>query len=163
MKYQTSTKVLMVLAIIAVLATAVYGQEIRGKATQMPAYYDAKIFQILFWELPPMAETSILQHNGQFNFIYQSDQAEAAGFHFISVIDAIPADGMNPLWNEVQIVFAVGVAPRQFFSDDEILAAAATNPPEILLIHTQEVYNCGVIGKKPSPPPAKGPKGATIR
>ncbi len=149
MKRQTSTKVVLSVAIVAVLVSFAYAQVLRGKATQMPAYYDAQIFQILFWELPPKGEAAILAHNGQFNFIYQSDQAVASGFNFISVIDAIPTDGMNPLWNEVQIVFNVGVAPRQFFSDDEILAAASGDHPEITLIPTQEVYNCGVVGKKP--------------
>lgn len=149
MKHQTSRKVVLALVILTVVASFSYGQVIRGKATQMPAYYDAKIFQILFWELPPKAESVLLNRNGQINFIYQSDQAVASGFNFISVIDAIPTDGMNPLWNEVQIVFNVGVTPHQFFSDDEILAAAAATNPEIILITTQELYNCGVIGKKP--------------
>lgn len=146
MKHQTSIKVVLALAILAVLASFTFAQE-HGKATQMPAYYDAKIFQILFWELPSMAESVTLNHNGQMNFIYQSDQAVASGFDFISVIDAIPGDGMNPLWNEVQIVFPVGVMPYQFFSDDEVLGAAAAKL--ITLIPTQEVYICGVVGKKP--------------
>ena len=147
MKHQTSTKVVMALAILALLASSSFAQqELRGKGTQMPAYYDARIFTIGFWELPAMGEATTLMHNHQMNFIYQSDQAVAAGFNFISVIDAIPSDGMNPLWNEVQIVFMIGVTPHQFFSDDEILAAVGT---EIILIPTQEVYICGVVGKKP--------------
>lgn len=146
MKHQTSTKVVIALAIFAVLSSFSFAQQgLRGKATQMPAYYDAKLFTIGLWELPAMAEATTLMRNGQMNFIYQSDQAVAAGFDFISVIDAIPTDGMNPLWNEVQIVFMVGVTPHQFFSDDEIHAAVGV---EIILIPTQEVYICGVVGKK---------------
>jgi len=146
MKNGLFTKVVLLLAIVAVLAPFSAGQELRGSKTQMPAYYDSKIFTIGFWELPSMGEAMTLLHNGQINFIYQSDQAVEAGFNFISVIDAVPGDGMNPLWNEVQIVFKVGVTPHQFFSDDEILAAVGS---EIILIPTTEIYICGVVGKKP--------------
>jgi hypothetical protein len=74
-----------------------------------------------------------------------SDQAEAAGVMFTSVLDAIQGDGFNPLWQEVQIVFKT-IAPQQFFSDNEILAAAAAG--KIALMPTTEVYRCSVVGTK---------------
>jgi len=55
-------------------------------------------------------------------------------------------DGMNAVWQEVQIVFNTMV-PQQLFSDNDILAATALG--EITLVRTTEVYKCPVIGKKP--------------
>jgi hypothetical protein len=67
-----------------------------GISTQMPAYYDAKLFTISFMELSPQAEKSALASNTQFNIIYQYDPGLPGGQSFISVIDAVPHDGFNP-------------------------------------------------------------------
>ena len=115
-----------------------------GRAGTMPAYYDGQLFTINFAELSPTAEQQVLQHNKSLNTIYMSDQAMAAGFDFVSVIDAIQGDGFNPLWQEVQIVFNTGVAPQQFTSDTAIEAAATAGL--ITLVPTTEVYRCSVIG-----------------
>ena len=115
-----------------------------GSGGDMPAFYDGQLFTINFKELS-VAEATLIKRNGQFNFIYQSDPGLPGGQPFISVIDAIPADGMNPLWLEVQITFNTGHTPRQLFSDDEIAAAAASG--EITLTTTDEMYRCSVIGK----------------
>ena len=72
-----------------------------------------------------------------------SDQAEAEGFMFTSVLDAIQGDGFNPLWQEVQIRFLT-IPVQQFTSDNDILAAAALG--EIALRPTTEVYRCSVVG-----------------
>jgi hypothetical protein len=50
------------------------------------------------------------------------------------------------LWLQVLIVFNEGFTPHQFFSDEEILAAAAG--AEITLVVTDEVYRCSVVGRK---------------
>jgi len=113
-----------------------------GKATEMPAYYDDQLFTINFQELPPKAEQQAVT-NPQLNFIYQCDACSS----FTSVIDAIPSDGMNPLWEEVQITFLT-IPEQQFTSDDEILAARDLG--EISLSLTGEVYTCSVVGQKPN-------------
>ncbi len=135
------------LILVAVMAVPAFGVTSHGNGgTQMPAYYDHEIFTITFMELRPTAEAKTLLHNGQHNFIYQSDDFPA----FISVIDAIPrgtdipANGMNPLWNEVQIHW--NVPHQQYYSDDEILAAAARG--DITLEFTNEMYICAVTGHK---------------
>jgi hypothetical protein len=64
---------------------------------------------------------------------------------FNSVIDAIPTDGFNPLWLQKLIVFNPGFTPHQFFSDDEVEAAAAGPNPQITLVNTGEIYRCAVI------------------
>ncbi len=149
------------------LTSPVMAQKTNGKFSQIPAFYDGKLFTITFQELPPSAEKALLAHNASINFIYQSDLVEECntGQAFTSVIDAIQADGFNPLWNEVQICFETAPAPctcttcpsafqlsllSTLKSDDLILAAAAAN--EICLSQTTEVYTCAVVGPGPKKP-----------
>jgi hypothetical protein len=115
-----------------------------GSASAIPAYYDHNLFTIQFVEFSPTAERLLIQHNASLNFIFQSDPGLPGGQPFISVIDAIPGDGFNPIWEEVQIAFTAGHTPRQLFSDDEIAQAAAAG--EITLTLTGEVYWCPVVG-----------------
>src|SRR5262252_2818756 len=82
-----------------------------GNASALPAYYDHQLFTIHFVEFSPAAEQALLAHNGQLNFIYQSDPGLPGGAPFISVIDAIPGDGFNPIWEEIQITFTDGNTP----------------------------------------------------
>ena len=134
------------LFLLAAAGLALADGSLNGSAGQMPAYYDDQLFTINLAELSPSAEKSVLAKNTQFNIIYMSDQAVAEGFDFVSVIDAIPADGFNPLWREVPIVFAPGVDPFQLTSDDDIALAEAAGL--IALVPTDEVYRCSVIGLK---------------
>jgi hypothetical protein len=129
--------------LVLVLGGAASAQSQNGRAGQMPAYYDGKLFTINFKLQPPNSGT--LAHNNQINTIYMSDQAESAGVMFISVLDAIQGDGFNPLWREVQIVFLT-ISPQQFTSDNDILAAAAAG--KIRLDQTNELYRCSVVGPK---------------
>jgi hypothetical protein len=117
-----------------------------GKASSIPAYYDSAIFTIHFVEFSPTAEANLIAHNKSMNFIYQSDPGLPNNQPFISVIDAIPGDGMNPIWREVQITFNAGYTPHQLFSDNAVLAASANG--EITLDTTNEVYWCPVVGHK---------------
>ena len=131
---------------IATQRTAWAAGNLNGVAGSMPAYYDHKLFTINFFQLTK-AQAKLLAKNPQQNVIYQSDPGLPGGQPFISVIDAVPADGMNPLWAEVQIAFTAGHTPRQLFSDDEIAAALASG--EITLTATNEMYRCSVIGAAP--------------
>jgi hypothetical protein len=115
------------------------------KPQYMPAYYDDELFLINFQELPDGGEDAIHAHNPSFNTIYQSDQAVAAGFNFVSVLDAIQGDGFNPLWEEVQIVFPDNKF-KQFTSDNEVNAAFMAG--QIVLRDTDEIYRCAVVGPK---------------
>ena len=135
----------------AVLAlTLVPGAQAQnGAASTIHAYYDGRLFNIHFVEFSPAAEQPLLKHNKSLNFIYQSDPGLQGGAPFISVIDAIPGDGFNPIWEEVQIAFTKGHTPRQLFSDNEV--AAAFDAGEITLTMTGEVYWCPVVGQKPAP------------
>ena len=141
-------------ALIAALAlaancsvnTALAGSQ-NGTASSIPAYYDHEIFTIHFVEFSGAAEKALIAHNKSINFIFQSDPGLPGGEPFVSVIDAIPGDGFNPIWLEVQITFTAGHTPRQLFSDDEI--AGAVESGEITLEFTDEVYWCPVVGQKP--------------
>jgi len=137
----TLTLGLMVLA----LSTLVIAGTPPGLAGYMPAFYDAELFLINFTELPSGGESAALEHNGSINFIYQYDPGLGPNEPFISVLDAIQGDGFNPLWEEVQIIF-VTIPPQQFFSDNEVLAAAEAG--KIMLDFTGELYTCAVVGPK---------------
>jgi len=162
-------KLLLTLGVLIAGASALLGVAWAGSpngvAGRMPAYYDHELFTINFFQLT-RAQATLLAKNHQQNIIYQSDPGLPGGQPFISVIDAVPADGMNPLWAEVQITFTAGHAPRQLFSDDEIAAAVASG--EITLAPTNEMYRCSVIGvasitTSSSATISTGPSGTTTR
>src|SRR6266576_1000798 len=128
------------------LVTGARAGSANGSASVIPAYYDGNLFTIQFVEFSPAAERALLQHNKSLNFIYQSDPGLPGGQPFISVIDAIPGDGFNPIWEEVQVTSTARHTPRQLFSDNEV--ADAVNHGEITLAFTGEVYWCPVVGPK---------------
>ncbi len=114
-----------------------------GKATHIPAFYDGNQVTINIFEVP--SSETLLAHNKSLNTIYVTNDLDEEQ-DFAPVIDAIHGDGFNPLWHQVLIVFNAGVAPHQFLSDDEVLAAEAAG--EITLVETDEVYVCAVVGPK---------------
>ena len=130
------------------LVTGAQAGSTSGAASVIPAYYDGNLLKIQFVEFSATAEKSLLQHNASLNFIYQSDPGLPGGHPFISVIDAVPGDGFNPIWEEVQITFTKGHTPRQLFSDTEV--EAAFDAGEITLTFTGEVYWCPVVGPGPN-------------
>src|SRR6267378_3932194 len=134
-------------ALTVFAAKEVSAASANGSASVIPAYYDHVLFSIQFVEFPPAAEKSLLQHNKSLNLIYQSDPGLPGGEPFVSVIDAIPGDGFNPVWQEVQITFTAGHTPRQLFSDNEVADAEAAG--EITLDVTTELYRCSVVGTPP--------------
>ena len=142
MSRRTALTLIVLLAALALPGQALAAST-NGSAGDMPALYDGHLFTINFKQEPGGGEAALLAHNGSINTIYMSDQAEAAGVTFTSVLDAIQGDGFNPLWQEVQIVFST-IPPQQFFSDNDILAAAAAG--QIELVPTTEVYRCSVVG-----------------
>ena len=89
--------------------------------------------------------SALLDSNRSIKTIYATNDLDEEQ-DFLSVIDAIQGDGFNPLWHQVLIVFNPGFTPHQFFSDDEVLAAAAAG--EITLDSTDEVYRCSIVGSK---------------
>lgn len=56
--------------LLALTAPAVAGTT-NGKFSQIPAYYDVKLFTITLQELPSGGEASVLAHNKSVNNIYQ--------------------------------------------------------------------------------------------
>jgi len=139
---------ILIIAAALLLATGARAASSNGSNSTIQAYYDHELFNIHFVEFTTAAEQALLQHNKSLNFIFQSDPGLPGGQPFISVIDAIPGDGFNPIWEEIQITFTAGHTPRQLFSDDEIGTAVASG--EITLTTTGEVYWCPVVGPKPA-------------
>src|SRR5437762_712694 len=116
-----------------------------GRGSARPVYYDGKLVTVNMLELSDEAAEQIIGSNSSANIIYAyNDLDEPQDFN--SIIDAIPTDGFNPLWLQMLIVFNSGFTPHQFFSDDEVLAAASGPNPEITLINSGEIYRCSVIG-----------------
>lgn len=129
-------------------ALSVSAANINGAGGDMPAYYDTTLFTINFKPFSEKAAASLIAHNRSINTIYTSPDNAPSSERFIAVLDAIQGDGFNPLWREVHIVFNGGFTPHQFFSDNDILAAASGPNPEITLDITNEIYRCSVVGKK---------------
>ena len=123
------------------------GGSTHGAAGQMPAYYDGKLFTVNMMEEPDDASAALIGRNGSINEIYASNDLDDEQ-DFTPVIDAIQGDGFNPLWKQTLIVFNAGFTPHQFFSDDEVEAAASGANPEITLVETDEVYRGSVVGGK---------------
>ena len=123
------------------------GPSTNGAAGQMPAYYDGQLFTVNMKEMPDDASASLIPKNASVNEIYATNDLDEEQ-DFIPVIDAIQGDGFNPLWRQILIVFNPGFAPHQFISDDQVEAAAAGPNPEIMLVETDEVYRCAVVGRK---------------
>jgi hypothetical protein len=126
---------------------AMMAQSANGSASEQPAYYDDALFTVNMKEEPDHASESLEQKNGSINEIYATKDLDEEQ-DFIPVIDAVPADGMNPLWEQVRIVFNPGFTPHQFTNDEQIDAAAEGPNPEITLVDTEEMYRCSVVGKK---------------
>ena len=118
-----------------------------GAAGQMPAYHDGQLFTVNMKEMPDNASDSTIGKNPSLNEIYASNDLDEEQ-DFIPVIDAIQGDGFNPLWRQILIVFNAGFTPHQFFSEEQIEAAAAGPHPEITLVETDEVYRCSVVGTR---------------
>jgi hypothetical protein len=149
-----SARVFIALVLLSICWSALQGQtnavlaaqgSRNGAAGQMPAFYDGVLFTVNMKQMP--ASDPLIGNNQSINTIYASNDLDEEQ-DFIPVIDAIQGDGFNPLWLQVLIVFNEGFTPHQFFSDDQILAAAAGANPEITLVVTDEVYRCSVVGRK---------------
>ena len=116
-----------------------------GAASQRPVFYEGRQVTVNMFEVP--SSETLLDHNRSTNTIYASNDLDDEQ-DFLSVIDAIQGEGMNPLWHQVLIVFNDGFTPHQFTSEDEVLAAAAGADPEITLVPTDEVYRCSIVRTK---------------
>ena len=116
-----------------------------GAASQRPVFYEGKQVTVNMFEVP--SSETLLDHNRSTNTIYATNDLDDEQ-DFLSVIDAIQGEGMNPLWHQVLIVFNDGFTPRQFTSEDEVLAAASGPDPEITLVPTDEVYRCSIVRTK---------------
>ena len=116
-----------------------------GAASQRLVFYEGKQVTVNMFEVP--SSEALLDHNRSTNTIYASNDLDDEQ-DFLSVIDAIQGEGFNPLWQQVLIVFNDGFTPRQFTSEDEVLAAASGADPEITLVPTDEVYRCSIVRSK---------------
>jgi hypothetical protein len=130
---------------VALTGSAAFAGSPNGAASQRPVFYEGKQVTVNMFEVP--ASETLLDHNRSTNTIYASNDLDEEQ-DFLSVIDAIQGEGMNPLWHQVLIVFNPGFTPHQFTSEDDVLAAADGANPEITLVPTDEVYRCSIVRTK---------------
>jgi hypothetical protein len=129
-------------ALVATQATASASANGASAASQIPAFYDGNQVTVNIKEQPDNANASLIANNKSINTIYAyADLDEAQPF--APVINAIHGEGFNPLWQQVLIQFNKGFTPRQFTSEEAVLAAAKAG--EITLVTTDEVYICAVV------------------
>jgi hypothetical protein len=114
-----------------------------GAAGQIPALFNGKSVTINVNQLSDKAAASLLANNPNIRTIYVTNDLDEKQ-DFTPVINAVPGQGFNALWLQVQIRFNPGVAPHQFTSEADILAAAKAG--QITLINTGEVYRDSVVG-----------------
>jgi hypothetical protein len=107
-----------------------------AKPVPVPCFFNNQLVSIFIIPLSPNAAAQELLHNKNLNTIF-----EAVGF--TPVIDEIQGPGFNPLWQVVNITFNRGVAPHQFTSAADILAAPSS---EITLTFTNMVDTVPVVG-----------------
>jgi hypothetical protein len=151
-KFARASIFISLASLLSILGTGVaYAASKNGAAGQMPAFYDDTQFTVNMKEMPAGASAALLAHNSSINMIFASNDLDEEQT-FIPVINAIQGDGFNPLWQQVLIQFNPGFTPHQFTRDDDVLAAAAGDNPEITLDFTDEVYRCAVVGPGPKRP-----------
>jgi hypothetical protein len=119
-------------------ATSNLKSNLNGQASIELVYYDSMLVKMNLMQLSEQSSENLLAHNASINILY-----EAKGW--VTVTDAIQGDGYNPIWRKVSYVFNSGFPHHQFYSDTEILAAAAANIPEITLTPTNEIYRCDIL------------------
>lgn len=114
-----------------------------GAAGEIPALFNGQSVTINVNQLSDTAAASIIAHNKQLNVIYVTNDLDETQ-NFTPVINAVPGQNFNALWIQIRISFNPGVAPQQFTSEADILAAAKAG--QITLINTGEVYRDSVVG-----------------
>ena len=127
----------------AVATQATTNGNTNGAAGQIPALFNGKSVTINVKQLSDTAAASIIAHNKSLQIIYVTNDLDEKQ-DFRPVINAVPGQGFNALWLQVQISFNPGVTPHQFTSEADILAAAKAG--QITLINTGEVYRDSVVG-----------------
>src|SRR2546428_9320758 len=109
-----ATRVIGLVAGLALLGGVASAGSLNGSAGAMPAFYDGTLFSINFKELPAGGEGAPLAQNGAINTIYICDACDGAlpcGESLVNVIDAIQRDSFNPLWLEEHITLETNAPP----------------------------------------------------
>jgi len=113
-----------------------------GAAGEIPAFFNGKAVTINVKELDT-AEDRGLPNNPSLRIIYVSNDLDDPQ-DFAPVINAVPGQQFNALWQQVIYQFNPGSTPHQFTSEADILAAAKAG--EITLMPTDEIYRDSVVG-----------------
>ncbi len=132
--------------LLALAPLAVIAAGDSGPAGAVPTYGDGQLFTIAFKKLPDKAASALLARHSSISVVYVS-QEQVNGQPFLPVISAAPGGGFQPFWEQIEIEFITGCAPRQLTSDAEVREAFQNG--EIDLALTGEVCRGTVIGPRP--------------
>ena len=118
-----------------------------GSAGSIPAYHNHNLCTIQFIEFAPASGARARHPKRSHNYVYQSWAALPGGEPILPVIDALPSDRLDRVWERVEVTFTTGHPPRQFFSDSQLAAAFAAG--EISLKFTGEIFWCPGLETSP--------------
>lgn len=134
--------------LLALAPWAVVAAGDSGPAGAVPAYGDAQLLAIAFKRMPDQAASALLARHSPIPIVYVSRE-QVNGRPFLPVISVVHGGGFLPFWEQIEIEFISGHAPRQFTSDVEVREAFQNG--EIDLALTGEVYRGAAIGPRPEP------------
>src|SRR2546425_7697492 len=101
-----ATRVIGLVAGLALLGGVASAGSLNGSAGAMPAFYDGTLFTINFKELPAGGGGAAPAQKGAIKTIYMWG-AGGGGLprrqSFVSGVDAIHGDGLHPLWPEGEV------------------------------------------------------------
>jgi|GEM_PF-6088894 len=109
----------------------------RNWETHKLAYYNSSVVKISFAELTMEEEQAAIANNTKFNILYDTKAGPDAA-PFLKVL-SVPAS-TGGLWRDVAIRFNDPQKQKQFYSEAEVLAAAAGEKPLITLVVTDEIF-----------------------
>lgn len=111
----------------------------------VPAYFDGDLFTVRL--APVDAREAPPERPERVNTLWSCD---SCGDGYVSVLNAVAADGADGVWREVCIAFSPGVPVRQLTSDTDVLSAAAAG--DITLTATDTLLRSAVMGRGPNKP-----------
>jgi hypothetical protein len=122
---------------LALVPSAGAGENGRGSA--MPGYFDCQLVTILHADIPEGGAEALAEHNGQANLIFVFPDGSN-----LDVVDAIPTQGYNPIWQEVEVTW--NTTPSLLCSAAQIFAAEERG--DVTLEFTDEFETCPVAGPR---------------
>lgn len=106
-------------------------------------YWDEHLLRVFLQGLSPDETSYVIVKQIPVSLLYTYSD-----LHMPAQFVPVAADiDINPIWQEVTIVFNPGFDPHQFLSYAELEAALHAANPEISIVNTDKYYRYQVVGK----------------